>query len=86
MGPNEAEKGVTDARAAGLGYPGGMDEQTRLTPAYWWQANRPKTVCEASPRPDQLCPTCRQGRLAYDALFCLACPLCGFSAETGGYT
>ncbi|MDW8325398.1 MAG: hypothetical protein RMK99_02425 [Anaerolineales bacterium] len=42
-------------------------------------------TCRA-PRPGQKCSHCRRGRLAYDGLLQLSCPLCGYVAEAGGFT
>lgn len=54
---------------------------------YWWRKdNEPKRVCAIRYQPGQPCPKCTRGRLAYNGLFILACPVCGYVAEGGAFT
>jgi hypothetical protein len=53
----------------------------------WWQV---EPACDPAlvPTPGEgdPCPACQSGRLAYDSLFVLACPLCGRAVSGGGFT
>ncbi|MCZ7549625.1 MAG: hypothetical protein M5U11_10835 [Anaerolineales bacterium] len=53
-------------------------------PAAKRKAKKPP-VCRA-PRFGGRCPQCKKGRLDYDGLLILHCPLCGYSAGGGGFT
>ncbi|MBE2222727.1 MAG: hypothetical protein IAF02_14375 [Anaerolineae bacterium] len=58
---------------------------TQLQPSYWWR--KKEVACTASaPKPGDRCPTCDEGKLAYDGLFVLACSHCGKAAESGAFT
>ncbi|MBN2549308.1 MAG: hypothetical protein JXB15_09130 [Anaerolineales bacterium] len=43
-------------------------------------------VCPLPPRAGDLCPQCHSGRLDYDGLLNLVCPLCGYTAGGAGCT
>jgi uncharacterized protein (DUF983 family) len=45
-----------------------------------------KTVSCRAPCLGQRCPQCKKGRLDYDGLLQLACPICGYVADAGGFT
>ncbi|MEW6285306.1 MAG: hypothetical protein AB1509_03685 [Chloroflexota bacterium] len=54
------------------------------------KASKPQTVrkskpCRA-PRFGQTCPECGKGKLDYDGLLQLVCPVCGYLASGGGFT
>lgn len=49
------------------------------------RAARKSKVCSA-PRPGQKCPECGKGKLDYDGLLQLCCPVCGYTASGGGFT
>jgi len=43
-------------------------------------------VCTLAPAPGALCPRCRNGRLDYNSLLNLQCPMCGYETAAGGCT
>jgi uncharacterized protein (DUF983 family) len=49
------------------------------------KSTRTTRVCQA-PRRGQECPHCHNGKLDYDGLAQLSCPVCGYVAEGGGFT
>ncbi|MBP8002735.1 MAG: hypothetical protein KA314_17280 [Chloroflexi bacterium] len=52
---------------------------------YWWRSEAgEKKVC--APRPGSICQQCQKGKLAYDSLFNLSCPVCGRVASAGAFT
>jgi hypothetical protein len=54
---------------------------------FWWREEKaPKNSCVIRYQPGHLCPDCREGILAYDGLFMLTCPACGYVAESGAFT
>lgn len=56
-------------------------------PTHWWRDEvKEKAACALRPRPNSLCPHCQQGKLDYDSLFNLSCPVCGRVAEAGAFT
>lgn len=62
-------------------------KEKRSEKTYWWQPDKPAAEsCSAAAVPGKRCPTCRQGRLAYDSLFILTCNACGYVAEGGAFT
>lgn len=54
---------------------------------YWWlREQKGGDECTSRPRPGSLCPHCQQGKLDYDSLFNLSCPVCGRVASAGAFT
>jgi ribosomal protein L37AE/L43A len=58
---------------------------------YWWRPSgqppeQAKAACSLPPKAGQPCPYCGQATLAYDSLFILTCPHCGYTAEGGAFT
>jgi ribosomal protein L37AE/L43A len=54
---------------------------------YWWRDKKTlQSTCAMRYRPGHACPECREGILAYDGLFMLTCPACGYIAESGAFT
>jgi len=54
---------------------------------YWWRDDvGTKSSCTIRLQPGHTCPECREGILAYDGLFMLTCPACGYIAEGGAFT
>jgi ribosomal protein L37AE/L43A len=54
---------------------------------YWWRDEKEsKNSCAIRFQPGHTCPECREGVLAYDGLFMLTCPTCGYIAEGGAFT
>ncbi|MFL7837411.1 MAG: hypothetical protein ACK2T4_01155 [Candidatus Promineifilaceae bacterium] len=54
---------------------------------YWWRDGKePKNTCAIRYQPGHTCPECGEGVLAYDGLFMLTCPACGYIAESGVFT
>jgi len=59
-------------------------EQEKENGRFWWKNS---TTCQApAPKAGELCPTCRQGKLAYDSFFNLVCEVCGKTAVSGAFT
>ncbi|GAB4456124.1 MAG: hypothetical protein Kow0070_05670 [Anaerolineales bacterium] len=63
---------------------------TKSTPRAKKKASKPHPVrkskpCRA-PRFGQTCPECGKGKLDYDGLLQLVCPVCGYLASGGGFT
>ncbi|MBK7177700.1 MAG: hypothetical protein IPH82_11030 [Chloroflexi bacterium] len=52
----------------------------------WWRKPDALPCQSRPPKPGDVCPTCGNGRLAYDGLFILACSACGEAAESGAFT
>lgn len=65
-----------------------MNEKSQNRPSrYWWRSGREKdTQCAVAAKPGSVCPRCGEGELAYDGLFLLTCPRCGYVAENGAFT
>ncbi|MBK9055100.1 MAG: hypothetical protein IPL78_30630 [Chloroflexi bacterium] len=65
-----------------------VEGEDKLAPKqYWWRVEaEERGKCAPRPRPDSLCPHCQQGKLAYDSLFNLSCPVCGRVAAAGAFT
>ncbi len=54
---------------------------------YWWRDEaQQENSCAISCGPGHACPQCQEGTLAYDGLFMLTCPVCGYVAESGAFT
>jgi uncharacterized protein (DUF983 family) len=61
------------------------ETMTQSQPSFWWR--KQETACTApTPKPGDCCPSCGEGKLAYDGLFVLICSHCGEVAESGGFT
>jgi hypothetical protein len=62
--------------------------QTTEQKRYWWRDEEAleERTCAIHYQPGQPCPQCRQDDLAYDGLFMLTCPACGYIAESGAFT
>ncbi|MEZ4643756.1 MAG: hypothetical protein R3E31_13670 [Chloroflexota bacterium] len=48
--------------------------------------SNPAVCLLTTPKPGDTCPTCNQGKLAYDGLFILTCEQCGYIAESGCFS
>ena len=56
-------------------------------PAYWWRKEEDSpNQCETVAAVGQECPSCANGKLAYDGLFVLTCSACGYCADHGAFT
>jgi uncharacterized protein (DUF983 family) len=54
---------------------------------YWWREKEASAnTCTIRHQPGQKCPSCAEGKLAYDGLFILTCSACGYIAESGAFT
>lgn len=71
------------------------DSSVPVEPGYPWpEAAQSETAVSTSgdlclltpPKPDEQCPNCQQGTLAYDGLFLLTCNTCHKVAEGGCFT
>lgn len=61
--------------------------QTVEQKRYWWRKKEAsKETCAMRYLPGQRCPQCAEDDLAYDGLFILTCPACGYIAESGAFT
>ena len=61
--------------------------QTTEKKRFWWRDEKEsKKTCAIRHQPGHTCPECREGALAYDGLFMLTCPACGYIAESGAFT
>jgi hypothetical protein len=64
-----------------------MAEKATPQKDYWWRpAGQAKAACSPPRKAGRPCPHCRQAALAYDSLFMLTCPHCGYTAEGGAFT
>ncbi|MDX1614637.1 MAG: hypothetical protein R3300_10030 [Candidatus Promineifilaceae bacterium] len=62
------------------------NERRAAQKAPWWKTD-PETAREhPQPRRGQSCPQCHMADLAFDSLFRLHCPVCGYVAECGAFT
>jgi hypothetical protein len=52
----------------------------------WWQIGVDPVTLEPQARVGLPCPKCLMDDLAYDTLFRLRCPNCGYIAECGAFT
>lgn len=66
----------------------GVEEKRGTEPKrYWWRVEgEERGGCGSRPQPNSICPHCQQGKLAYDSLFNLSCPVCGRVASAGAFT
>lgn len=78
--------------AACPGILGGMDkQQLGAAPAEkrpWWRVERDEAApnCGHELHPDDTCPVCGEGKLAYNGLFQLECRRCQAIADPGTFT
>ncbi|HIP70224.1 MAG TPA: hypothetical protein EYH05_02370 [Anaerolineae bacterium] len=61
-------------------------KKTKKSAPWWRTEESAKAVCQIPVKPGQICPNCGEGILAYDGLFLLTCPACGYVAEGGVFT
>jgi hypothetical protein len=53
---------------------------------FWWR-NPDKPDCKKpQPKPGDICPSCGEGKLAFDGLFMLVCRRCQHIADSGAFT
>ncbi|MBK8988970.1 MAG: hypothetical protein IPM39_23345 [Chloroflexi bacterium] len=64
----------------------GKPTQAASQTTFWWRNSAAPACQKPDPKPGDLCSACGNGRLAYDGLFVLTCPVCGHAVAGGAFT